>query len=91
MTTRPFDPISTRHPAATTPAGPSRRPKKIIVDLSTIDLRTGDEVAAWKDDADYEVSVVEAHQGRVQVADTHGGVHSYHQNEKVRVRVRRLE
>jgi hypothetical protein len=60
-------------------------PTRIVIDLVTIDLRVGDEVAARKDDAEYEVGTIEAQQGRVQVADTDGNVHSYHENETLSV------
>jgi hypothetical protein len=59
--------------------------KRVVIDLATIDLRAGDEVAARNDDTEYEVGAIEALQGRVQVADTRGHVHTYHENEKVRV------
>jgi hypothetical protein len=42
-------------------------------------------VAAQKDDLDYEVAMVEVQQGRVQVADIAGGIHTYHQTGTVHV------
>ncbi len=46
-------------------------------------LRVGDKVAARGDGAAYEVSAVDAQQGRVQVVDTTGGVHGYHETARV--------
>jgi len=54
-------------------------------DVATASLRAGDMVAAQKDDGDYEVAMVEAQQGRVQVTDCADGIHTYHQADTVHV------
>jgi hypothetical protein len=54
--------------------------------LTAVDLRVGDRVAAQGDHLEYEVVSVDAQQGRVQVADTNGEVHTYHRSDLVEVR-----
>jgi hypothetical protein len=52
---------------------------------TAVDLRAGDHVAAQNDDLEYEVAGVDAQNGRVQVADTTGEVHTYHRTDTVDV------
>ena len=53
--------------------------------LTAADLRVGDSVEAQGDHPGYEVASVDAQQGRVQVADTNGEVHTYHRTDTVEV------
>ncbi len=52
---------------------------------AAVDLRTGDHVAAQDDDLEYEVAGIDTQNGRVQVADTMGEVHTYHRTDTVDV------
>jgi quercetin dioxygenase-like cupin family protein len=56
-----------------------------VGDRAPLDLRAGDKVAAHNHETPYVVWSVQAGQGRVQVADTAGDVHTYHQTDTVTV------
>jgi len=47
------------------------------IDVPTSELRIGDKVAAKGDSGEFEVRAIEAHQGRLQVVDAGGGIHTY--------------
>ena len=51
--------------------------------LTAVELQVGDRVAAQGDHPGYEVVSVDAQQGRLQVADTRGEVHTYHRSDTV--------
>jgi hypothetical protein len=53
--------------------------------LTVVELRAGDRVAAQGDHPGYEVVSVDAQQGRLQVADTRGEIHTYHRGDTVDV------
>jgi hypothetical protein len=53
--------------------------------LTAGDLQVGDRVMAQGDHPEYEVVSIDAHQGRVQVADPSGEVHTYHRTDTVEV------
>ncbi len=53
--------------------------------LTAVELQVGDTVAAQGDDPGYEVVSIGAAQGRVQVADTTGEIHTYHRDDIVHV------
>jgi hypothetical protein len=53
--------------------------------LKAVELQAGDKVAAQGDDPAYEVLSINAQQGRVQIADTGGEVHTYHRDDMVEV------
>ena len=51
--------------------------------LTADELQVGDTVAARGCHPEYQVASVEAHQGRLQVCDTAGEVHTYHRGDSV--------
>ncbi len=53
--------------------------------LTAVELQVGDTVAAQGDHPGYEVVAIGAAQGRVQVADATGRIHTYHRDDIVQV------
>ena len=53
--------------------------------LAAVELQGGDRVSARGDHPEYEVASVEARQGRLQITDTTGEVHTYHRGDTVGV------
>ncbi|MDQ6838122.1 MAG: hypothetical protein M3137_07300 [Actinomycetota bacterium] len=56
-----------------------------IADLAAADLQTGDRVTAEGVNGQYDVGTTHGDQGRIQVADTAGRMHSYHRTDTVNV------
>jgi pyruvate kinase len=57
----------------------------MISDHEAGELAPGDRVLARDGGVDYQVEHVRASQGRVQVTDTNGDIHSYSSNQTLQV------
>jgi hypothetical protein len=55
------------------------------IDAVASNLQAGDKVVAHGNHGEYEVRTVDIHQGRVQVTDTAGEIHTYHREDSLSV------
>lgn len=54
--------------------------------ITVSDVKSGDIIISSDGTVDYKVHMIELNQGQVQIVDTEGNVHIYHETEILAVR-----